>query len=394
MPRHPRVVTSLFASAVLVSAVAPACFMPEPADEGGVTAGSAGATDDATTSPEPTGGADATDPSDPTAPTDPSGTDPTTDTVDDTGDDATDTGVVPEGGHVAYVLEGGLWVQEATPGTEPRLLGPELDALAPGVDEDFVQLSSDGAWLLLSSERFDAQCAGYACLSVVDIGVTQAEAVLDTDGAPIRFSSGNGGAITRGGTAIAFGAEGVHTRDLHWTERTDAGWTAPVVITADSPYAYNTLPRLDVNEQLVVFDCGDVPYGDVGTAICEVGIGGDGFRVVWTPDQVPAGGGTTDVFLHHPSYTPDGGIVFEASWTGEQLWALAPGAAEPVLLRADHHNDNAPCVLPDGRVASLWLGRRGSSGVHELAIKNADGSGDGMLLIDRDIADVGTACGL
>ena len=141
-------------------------------------------------------------------------------------------------------------------------------------------------------------------------------------------------------------------------------------------------------------DCGDVPYGDVGTAICEVGIGGDGFRVIWTPDQVPEGGGTTDVFLHHPSYTPDGGIVFEASWTGEQLWVLAPGAAAPVLLRADHHNDNAPCGLPDGRVASLWLGRRGSSGVHELAIKNADGSGDGMLLIDRDISDVGTACGL
>jgi len=224
-------------------------------------------------------------------------------------------------------------------------------------------LSSDGAWLLLSSERFDAQCAGYPCLSVVDIDVTAGEAVLGPDGAPIRHGSGNGGAITRGGSAIAFGAEGVHVRDLHFTTRTETGWSTPIVLTADSTYAFNTMPRFDVNEQLLVFDCGEAPYGDLGTAICEVGIDGSGFRVVWTPDQVPTGG--TDVgFLHHPSYTPDGGIVFEASWTGEQVWVLANGAAEPVLLRPDHNNDNAPCVLPDGRMVSLWLGRPGSAGLH------------------------------
>jgi len=183
-------------------------------------------------------------------------------------------------------------------------------------------LSSDGAWLLLSSERFDAQCAGYPCLSVVDIDVTAGEAVLGPDGAPIRHGSGNGGAITRGGSAIAFGAEGVHVRDLHFTTRTETGWSTPIVLTADSTYAFNTMPRFDVNEQLLVFDCGEAPYGDLGTAICEVGIDGSGFRVVWTPDQVPTGG--TDVgFLHH-----------------------------------------APCVLPDGRMVSLWLGRPGSAGLH------------------------------
>lgn len=378
--------------AVVTLLVAPlACFAPEISNDDDGDAASSGAAGSSMTASTADDG-----PSSQTTTASASAT-----TADDTGDsasagtgdDATDTGTLPEGGHVAYVLEGGLYVQEATPGSEPRALTPELDALAPGVDEAFVQLASDGAWLLLSSERFDPQCMGYACLSVVDIGVTQGTAVLDGDGAPIRFGSGNGAALTRGAGAIVFGAEGVHTRDLHWTERSGDAWTAPVVLTADSPYAYNTMPRLDVNEQRVVFDCGDAPYGDVGTAICEVGIGGDGFRVAWTPDQLPAGG-SAGGFLHHPSYRPDGGIVFESSWIGEQVWVLAPGAAEPVQLRPDHHNDNAPCVLPDGRVVSLWLGREGSSGVHELALKQADGSGDDMLLIDRDISDVGTACGL
>lgn len=371
--------------------MASACFLPEIENGDGGETDAGGTSGDApSTTSADSGVMTAGDTDDPTA-GDPT-TDPTVD-PDATGDATTETGDVPEGGHVAFVLEGALWVLDAVPGGVMRELGPELDALAPGIDENFVQLSADGQWLLLSSERFDPQCAGYPCLSVVDIGATHGEAVLDTGGAPIRHGSGNGAAITRGGTAIAFSAPGVHERDLHFTERTDAGWTPPVLLTADSPYAYNALPRLDVNEQLIVFDCGDLPYGDTGTAICEVGIGGDGFRVVWTPDQAPTGA-TAGGFLHHPSYTPDGGIVFEAEWTGEQLWLLTPGAAEPVLLRPDHHNDNAPCVLPDGRIVSLWLGRRGSSGVHELALKQADGSGDDMLLIDRDIVDVGTACGL
>lgn len=367
-----------------------ACFLPESPAGGDTDDG-----DDAPADSGDDGSSGTPQPSETGSdPTSNSTTEPTG-TVDDTGDETTgDTGTQPEGGHVAYVLEGGLHVQAATPGSEPRALTPELDALAPGVDEGFVQLSSDGEWLLLSSERFDAQCAGYPCLSVVDIGVTAGEAVLDPGGAPIRYGSGNGGAITRGGSAIAFGGEGgVHTRDLLFTTRAETGWSTPIVLTADSPYDFNTMPRFDVNEQLLVFDCGPAPYGDIGTAICEVGIDGSGFRVVWTPDQAPAGG-TAGGFLHHPSYTPDGGIVFEAAWTGEQVWVLANGAAEPVLLRPDHNNDNAPCVLPDGRVVSLWLGRRGSAGIHELAIKAADGSGDDMLLIERDIADVGTACGL
>ncbi len=60
----------------------------------------------------------------------------------------------------------------------------------------------------------------------------------------------------------------------------------------------------------------------------------------------------------------------------------------------DVHDDNSPCVLPDGRIASLWLDRDGNqSGAHELKLMNADGTGGVMLVTEKDIQDIGIGCG-
>jgi hypothetical protein len=58
---------------------------------------------------------------------------------------------------------------------------------------------------------------------------------------------------------------------------------------------------------------------------------------------------------------------------------------------AAFNNDNAPCVLSDGRIVSLWLDRPGGPGLHELKIMNADGSGEQMLVQDADVVEIG--CG-
>ena len=54
-------------------------------------------------------------------------------------------------------------------------------------------------------------------------------------------------------------------------------------------------------------------------------------------------------------------------------------------------NDNAPCVLPDGRIASLWLNRPGSESQHELKVMTPDGSSYAMLVTGVDIEQLG--CG-
>ena len=111
---------------------------------------------------------------------------------------------------------------------------------------------------------------------------------------------------------------------------------------------------------------------------------------------------------HHASYSPDGAIVFEGTWNGgaEQVWRAEPGKV-PSLVNVDvdpedatrprFSDDNSPCVLPDGRIVSLWLGRKEdgkakrNSG-HELKIMNADGSGGEMLLTGVDVVDIGIGC--
>jgi len=109
---------------------------------------------------------------------------------------------------------------------------------------------------------------------------------------------------------------------------------------------------------------------------------------------------------HHAAYAPDGSIVFEGTWNGgaEQVWRLAPGG-QPELVNSEKTDedrfrftdDNSPCVLPDGRIVSLWLGRVGTTTAakpsgHELKIMGATGENATMLVTDVDVVDIGIGC--
>ena len=84
-------------------------------------------------------------------------------------------------------------------------------------------------------------------------------------------------------------------------------------------------------------------------------------------------------------------VVFEADWDGERVWRWGPAGFVQVGA-AD--NDNSPCALADGRIASLYLGRPGNTtGRHELKLMAADGRELAMLVIGRDIVDDGLGCG-
>jgi hypothetical protein len=256
-----------------------------------------------------------------------------------------------------------------------------LDALAPGLSDQWLNTSPDGAFLLLSSDRFDPRCAGWECLARVAADLSSGGALL-VDGEPVH--AGGFSAIASGGQLVVY----MDGFDLWAIRETDAGWSPPLLLTGASPYEYNAQPALSADAATVVFDCGPVPYGQAGTALCEVGTDGEGLRLVASPSQVP--GATA---LHHPDYAPDGSIVFEADAGGEQLWRLAPGATAAQLVAAGFNNDNSPCVLADGRIASLWLERPGSAGQHELKLLSADATAYAMLLVGQDIADVGIGCG-
>jgi hypothetical protein len=309
-----------------------------------------------------------------------------------------DNGVGPTGsgqGHITYALsDGNVYRIEARAGATATNVSDALNALAsgPGADE-WINTSSDGASLLLNSERFDPACAGWACLTVINGGLTTAQ-VVRVAGAVVHPTGYS--AISPTGNAIVYEDAGAttHARDLWVTTRSDGTWSAPVVVSGSSPVLYNSQPSFSADGSKIVFDCGNEPYGAEGTAICEVGANGSDFRVVLRPSDSPGALPKTGA-LHHAAYAADGSIVFEATWAGEQIWRLTPGSTTPVQVAPQVTNDNSPCVLPDGRIVSLWLNRAGNpQGLHEIKVMTANGSAFLMALTLKDVADIGIGCGL
>jgi len=164
-----------------------------------------------------------------------------------------------------------------------------------------------------------------------------------------------------------------------------------VELTKNSTYAHNEWPAIAEDGSKIVFTCTDEPYSD-DTSICEVNTDATGFHVLVRPSDSPAGL-RDEGDLNSPDYAPDGSVVFEADWDGENLWRLAPGATEPVKISDNFTNDNSPCVLPDGSIASLWLNRPGGLGYHELKVMTPDGGSYFMLVTDQDVDDIGLGCG-
>jgi hypothetical protein len=279
----------------------------------------------------------------------------------------------------------------AREGATAENVSASLQALSAGSQDKWLNIAPDGTFLVLETERFERECVGWACLAVV-AGDLSSGAVVRVDGRVIHPEGWS--AVASGGNLVVYPLKGgSHSLDLWAVTRRGNGWSSPLRLTSSSPYQYNHQPAVSKDGLKVVFDCGNQPYGAEGTAICEVGVDGSGFRVVLTPADTPPGLPVKGA-LHHPDYAPDGSIVFEGSWDSERIWRLPTGARRPVAVTSRFGNDNSPCVLPDGRIVSLWLQRDGNrEGVHEMKAMAADGSRHAMIVANNDVADVGLGCG-
>jgi hypothetical protein len=291
-------------------------------------------------------------------------------------------------GFVTYRLLGGdLYRLDARAGAQPVDVSEALARLSGGGADEWLNTTPNGAWLLTSTERFG--CGGWACLARVS-GSLASGAALHTPAGVIHADGF--GAISSDGRTVVFGAGGgAHTRDLWVSRLGSGGWTTPTAITGSSRYRYNTQPAISADGRRVLFDCGPGPAEEPGTAFCEVPVDGGRASVVMAPTGGP--GGSLRHEVHHPDFAPNGDLVFEADWRGEQVWRLPRGSRTPVLV-SRVHNDNSPCVLPDGRIASLYLDRPGNArGLHEIRVADANGSHGREILTGRDVLDIGIGCG-
>lgn len=287
------------------------------------------------------------------------------------------------------LASGGVFLIRPQEGATPINVTSLLDAEYGAGTDGWLNISPDGRWLLLETERFG--CDGWPCMARLSVDLSQTE-VVQPGGSVAHADSF--AAIAPGGATVVYPAtDGPHDVDLYATTRGESGWSAPLLLTQNSSFPRNEQPAISGDGQTVLFNCKDLSAPD-DDSICEVGLDGTGFRVVATPDDAPAGVTTPGLGLHHPDYAPDGSIVYEGDWGGETLYRLAPGSSTPVAVNTQYNNDNSPCVLPNGAIASLWLDRPGGQGVHELKIMDADGANGVVLLPDVDVFDLGLGCGV
>ena len=156
--------------------------------------------------------------------------------------------------------------------------------------------------------------------------------------------------------------------------------------------SFNQRPALDADAGHIAFTCGPTEGPAApGTALCEVAIDGSGLRTVSAASLAPRAT-SPDAYVGSADYTAQGALVAEGNLTEvTQLWTIGK-AGDASAVAPDVVSDTSPCILPDGRIASVWGGR--SPGLHELKIANPDGSNAIVLAPGVDIADVGIGCGL
>lgn len=290
------------------------------------------------------------------------------------------------GGWVTFARQDGdgarLYRLALTANAVPEDITAVLDAAAAGEYSEWLNISPAGNWYILSTDRFDPECQGWPCLVITQDFVSYE--VVKSGGTAVHAEYS---AIANDGNLIIYKAgDGTHGRDLWAVRRENGGWSAPLELTTASPFQEHLSPGLSADGTAVVFACGDDPYA--ATAICAAATDGSNFTV-----RFRASDNGSQAPLFHPRYAPDGSIVFEGAWQGEQLWRLPVGSHTPILI-SGQTNDNSPCVLPNGQIVSMWLQREGNnSGFHELKLMSADGGQYTMLLTGQELFDIGTGCG-
>ncbi|WP_027184359.1 hypothetical protein [Desulfovibrio inopinatus] len=292
-------------------------------------------------------------------------------------------------GIISYRLaSGGVYLIRPQAGATPIDVSARLDSSFSAGDDSWLNISPNGEWLLLETERFG--CTGWACLARVSIDFTQGETV--GTGANLVHSEGFSAIDSTGNLVVYSSTDGPHDVDLYAITRVSGVWGTPLLLTQSSTFSRNEQPAISEDGHTTLFNCRN--FEEPTTAsICEVGTDGSGFRVVTTPSDTPAGVTTVGQALHQPDYALQGNIVYEGDWGGEAIYTLPAGQTTPVRVNAQYNNDNSPCVLPTGVIASLWLDRPGGQGVHELKIMDADGQNGVVLLQDIDVFDLGLGCG-
>ncbi len=282
--------------------------------------------------------------------------------------------------YISHMLDGHARVIEAKVSGAVTDISDHLLTLDSG-EESWINISPNGEWLLMESSRLNSECSGWACLIYGKRDLSEFKVIMSSSGAvmhPEGFS-----AIANGGDVIVAHMIEDERNDIFVSKKTGTDWSTPQSISSTSPSDNNRNPAISANGEEVLFSCGE--------NICMVDIDGSNLKTVIKLSDKPVGSWSQ---IKSADFDINGDIVFEAEDDSERIWRYNRSSLEVSVINASQTNDNSPCVLSDGNIASLWLNRpNNSSGGHELKIMNATGSNYSMIIEDKDISDFGIGCG-
>ncbi|MCU0691152.1 MAG: hypothetical protein MUF54_07120 [Polyangiaceae bacterium] len=342
-------------------------------------------------------------------------------------------------GHVIFQMDRKLYrapVQRDEPLQELEGL---LDGISPGSDSS-ASVSPDGKWMVMQSTRElcrepAAQAPDeepWECLATAQFG-DRTQVLQDGKSkrepgkfgvasmqpvriaGKLRLRDAALPVVSNAGTLIVFQATSgsasmgvrfpgpenqTHLYAITRTPRSNT-WSEPRALTLGSPFPFHSFAALSPDGRTVVMDCHRELDIVLPRSICAVNVDGSGFREVVRPedgrvDGRPPGMGGAN---HHATYAPDGTIVFESDWSVqtdvgwgpcEAIWRFESNSRSLVRVSPEQCNDNTPCVLPDGRIASLWLPRKG----HEVKVFDPLTATFFMLTPGRDVTDFTLSCSL
>lgn len=311
------------------------------------------------------------------------------------GDDTQGTGnpITPTTGikgHFYYTYSDEVFRIEAREGAVAENISTALAKLSDGTRDRRINASTNGDFITLATDRF--ACEG-ECLALIPKSLDRGELVKP--GGQDAYTEGIAAVANLGDLVIYPAQGGPHQVDLFATRKQGSGWSAPILLTSASSYAYNNMPSLSLDGMRITFDCGAEPYPEAGSNdACEVKTDGTGFRKIVGPSALS---NPRNTYVQNPHEGVDG-LLFESSWPigddhPETIWLLPAAGGAPKPIGAAFPNAVSPCALSDGRFGMLWLGRSGNAtGAHELVVVSRDGSSAITLTPNLDVDDIGIGC--
>lgn len=285
--------------------------------------------------------------------------------------------------YVSYMLDGKALLIEAEGSASAIDITKHLNSNANGTDS-WINISPNGEWLLLESTRLHSDCADWACLIYGKRDLSEFSVVQTTsDGVihPAAFS-----AISSDGKIIVAQMSIENRFDLFLSRRTGTTWSEPTNITSNLS-RNNRSPAISSSGEEVIFNCGD--------NICIANISNDNISpsILIEPSSIEEltqfGSADFDPLSND--------IIFEGEGNSETIWRYNRTNLSSQEISNNFNNDNSPCVLSDGRIASLWLNRpENSDSLHELKVMdstNINSITHFMATQNTNISDIGLGCG-